>query len=43
MPSKQTSGGANAALEIESENQNKTLLRFRSALPPERVDGVVVD
>jgi hypothetical protein len=43
MPSKQTSGGANAALEIESENQNKTLLRFRSALPPEMVDGVVVD
>jgi len=39
----QTSGGANAALEIESENQNKALLRFRSALPPEMVDGVVVD
>jgi len=37
----QTSGGANAALEIESENQNKALLRFRSALPPEMVDGVV--
>jgi hypothetical protein len=39
----QTSEGANAALEIESENQNKTLLRFRSALPPEMVDGVVLD
>src|SRR6266480_2956333 len=39
----QTSGGANAALEIESESQNKALLRFRSALPPEMVDGVVMD
>jgi len=39
----QTSQGANVALEIESENHNKTLLRFRSALPPEMVDGVVVD
>ena|SRR5437660_6384331 len=39
----QTSGGADAALEIDSDNQTKTLLRFRSALPPEMVDGVVVD
>jgi len=39
----QTPEGANAALEIESEAQTKTLLRFRSALPPEMVDGVVVD
>ena len=39
----QTSGGANAALEIESENETKTLLRFRSALLPEMVDGVVGD
>jgi len=39
----QTDGGANAALEIESENQNKALLRFRSALPPEMVDGVVLE
>ena len=39
----QTSEGANAVLEIESENQTKTLLRFRSALPPDMVDGVVVD
>ena len=38
-----TSGGADAALEIDSDNQTKTLLRFRSALPPEMVDGVVVD
>ena len=39
----QTSGGADAALEIDSDNQTKTLLRFRSAMPPEMVDGVVVD
>jgi hypothetical protein len=39
----QTSEGANAALEIESENQTKTLLRFRSAMPPEMVDGVVME
>lgn len=39
----QTSGGANAALEIESTNETKTLLRFRSALPAEMVDGVVLD
>jgi hypothetical protein len=37
----QTTDGANAALEIESANETKTLLRFRSALPPEMVDGVV--
>ena len=37
----QTSGGANSALEIESEDQNKALLRFRSALLPEMVDGIV--
>ena len=39
----QTSGGADAALEIDSHDQPKTLLRFRSAMPPEMVDGVVVD
>lgn len=39
----QTPEGANAALEIESANQTKTLLRFRSALPPEMVDGVVLE
>jgi hypothetical protein len=39
----QTSGGANLALEIESANDTKTLLRFRSALPAEMVDGVVAE
>jgi uncharacterized protein DUF5335 len=39
----QTPTGANAALEIESANQTKTLLRFRSTLPPEMVDGIVLD
>ena len=38
----QTSQGANAALEIESVDQVKTLLRFRSALPADMVDGVVL-
>jgi hypothetical protein len=38
----QTSQGANAALEIESADDLKTLLRFRSALPAEMVDGVVL-
>ena len=38
----QTSEGANAALEIESEDEVKTLLRFRSALPADMVDGVVL-
>jgi hypothetical protein len=39
----QTSQGANAALEIESAGEVKTLLRFRSALPAEMVDGVVLE
>jgi uncharacterized protein DUF5335 len=39
----QTSEGANAALEIESADEVKTLLRFRSALPADMVDGVVLD
>ena len=39
----QTEEGANAALEIESENEIKTLLRFRSPVPPEFVDGIVLD
>ncbi len=39
----QTSEGANAALEIESPQETRTLLRFRSAMPPELVDGVVID
>lgn len=38
-----TSEGVNSALEIESEDQTKTLLRFRSAVLPELVDGVVLD
>jgi hypothetical protein len=39
----QTSQGANAALEIESADEVKTLLRFRSPLPAEMVDGVVLE
>ncbi len=39
----QTPEGADAALEIESEGETKTLLRFRSPLPSEMVDGVVLD
>lgn len=40
---RQTSHGANAALEIESADEVKTLLRFRSALPADMVDGVVLE
>ena len=36
-----TDDGADAALEIESADDSKTLLRFRSPVPPEFVDGVV--
>ena len=39
----QTPEGANAALEIESADETKTVLRFRSALLPEFVDGVVLE
>lgn len=39
----QTTDGANAALEIESANEVKALLRFRSAVPSEMVDGVVLE
>jgi hypothetical protein len=39
----QTSEGANAALEIESADDVKTLLRFRSPLPADMVDGVVLE
>jgi len=39
----QTAEGANAALEIESADDVKTLLRFRSTLPSEMVDGVVLE
>ena len=37
----QTAQGANEALQIESANAVKTLLRFRSTMPVELVDGVV--
>jgi hypothetical protein len=36
----ETGEGAEGALEIESEDDTKTLLRFRSAASPETVDGV---
>jgi hypothetical protein len=36
-----TAEGANAALEIESADKSKTLLRFRSPVPAEFVDGVI--
>jgi len=39
----QTEQGANAALEIEVADGTKTILRFRSPMPAEFVDGVVVD
>lgn len=39
----QTDEGADAALEIEAEDDSKTLLRFRSPMLPELVDGVVLD
>ena len=39
----QTQDGADAVLEIESEDDSKTLLRFRSSVPPELVDGVVLE
>src|SRR5438876_12241903 len=39
----QTPERANAALEIESADETKTVLRFRSALLPEFVDGVVLE
>jgi len=38
----QTDRGADAALEIESADDAKTLLRFRSPVPSELVDGVVL-
>jgi Family of unknown function (DUF5335) len=36
-----TDEGADASLEIESEDDAKTLLRFRSPILPEFVDGIV--
>jgi hypothetical protein len=39
----QTSEGANAGLEVESADEVKVLLRFRSPVPAEMVDGVVFE
>ncbi len=39
----QTPEGANAGLEIESADETKTLIRFRSSVLPEFVDGVVLE
>jgi Family of unknown function (DUF5335) len=36
-----TEEGAEAAVQIESKSGEKTLLRFRSAVPPELVDGML--
>jgi hypothetical protein len=38
---RQTPQGADEALEIESTDGVKTLLRFRSAMPTELVDGLI--
>jgi hypothetical protein len=37
----QAEGGADEALQIESADGSRTLLRFRSAVLPEMVDGIV--
>jgi hypothetical protein len=37
---KETETGATEALEIESSDGETTLLRFRSVIPPELVDGI---
>lgn len=39
----QTQEGANEALQIESGDRVTTLLRFRSAMLPEMVDGIVFE
>ena len=36
-----TEEGAEAAVEIESTGGEKTLLRFRSSVPPDEVDGTL--
>jgi Family of unknown function (DUF5335) len=38
---RQTDEGANDSLEIVEEGNQKTLLRFRSPMRPELVDGIV--
>jgi hypothetical protein len=37
---KESAAGADEALEIESTDSTMTLVRFRSAMPPEMVDGI---
>lgn len=39
----QTNGGADVALAIESADGTTALLRFRSPVPPEMVDGLVTE
>ncbi|HEX8844738.1 MAG TPA: DUF5335 family protein [Pyrinomonadaceae bacterium] len=39
----QTESGANMALQIESGDGVTTLVRFRSAMLPEMVDGIVTE
>lgn len=36
-----TGDGADAALELESADGTKTILRFRASALPETVDGIV--
>jgi Family of unknown function (DUF5335) len=43
MQVEETEEGAEAAIEIKSVNEGTTLVRFRSAILPESVDGVVPD
>jgi hypothetical protein len=40
---KQTEAGASEALEIESASGKTTLIRFRSVVLPETVDGIVLE
>jgi hypothetical protein len=39
----QTTDGADAALQIQSSDATSTLIRFRSAIRPEAVDGIASD
>ena len=39
---KETEGGAHEALHIESKGGTTTLLRFRAAVSPETLDGVIM-
>jgi hypothetical protein len=39
----QNDAGADEALQIESSEGPKVLLRFRSPMPPELVDGIVLE